>query len=185
MLAEDMYGLRRTLEANDVIFCYSGLITEEVLSGIGVGLKRKLEKEDANKKTARALFSIFVEQVQNVIRYSAERDEGVPDPRADMGYGVLAVGNSKGRYFVSCANLVHRHDVERLNGWLTEITRMSRDEIKHAYKNKLKAEECDSTKGAGVGFLDIAWRASKGFDFGFLDIDRHPDSAYFCLKAYV
>ncbi|GAB6054460.1 SiaB family protein kinase [Magnetospira thiophila] len=182
MLAQDMINLRNTLDANDVLFCYSGLVTEDVLTGIGLGLKLKLEREDTSKKVARALFSIFVEQVQNIIRYSIERDEPPPESDKEIGYGVLAVGNREDRYFVSCANMIALQDVQRLSRALKNIQSMSHDEIKAAYKKTLKGEVPEGSKGAGVGFLDIAMRATHGFEFDFLDVnDQH---AYFCLKAY-
>ena len=84
MIAEEMLYFREILADRGIQFCYCGYITEDILSGIGSSLKQKLAMENTNREVARAVFSLFVEQVQNVIRYSAEKklsaaDSGLSD----------------------------------------------------------------------------------------------------------
>jgi hypothetical protein len=64
---------RAMLHRHGVIFAYSGYVTEPVLSGVGEALKQKLTIDDADTKTLRSVFAVFVEQMQNIIRYSAEK----------------------------------------------------------------------------------------------------------------
>ncbi len=184
MLAKEMYHFRDLLQESGIIFCYSGYMTEEILVGIGNSIKKKLEIEDADRNTSKGLFSIFVEQVQNVIRYSAE---GVPEDavidKYELRYGVLTVGQKDGQYFVSCSNMILQNDVERLRKSLDHIQTLDKDGLKNLYKETLRGEVPEGSKGAGVGFVDIARRAKNGFDFDFATID--DEHSYFCLKAYV
>jgi hypothetical protein len=184
MLAREMYDFRGQLSQKGIIFCYCGYMTEEVLSGIGSALKTKLELDREERARARSLFAVFVEQVQNVVRYSAEREAGGDAVSAkELRYGVLVVGKSDGKYFVACSNLIAREDVGRLDASLQAIQRMNPDELKTLYKETLRGETPAHSKGAGVGFIDIARRAMHGFEFDFAKIsDQH---SYFCLKAYV
>lgn len=184
MLAKETYDFREYLQEKGIIFCYSGYITEDVLSGIGNAVKKKLEHEDADKRTSRGLFSIFVEQVQNVIRYSAEGEPtDVSSKAKDLRYGVLTVGKIDQHYFVSCGNLIVQKDVERLRKSLGHIQNLDKDGLKALYKETLKGETPEGSKGAGVGFIDIARRAENGFEFDFAKVDE--DHSYFCLKAYI
>jgi hypothetical protein len=184
MLAREMYDFRNTLREKGILFCYSGYMTEEVLSGIGNALKRKLELEDADRNTVKSVFSVFVEQVQNVIRYSAEREPPDGDGSAgDLRYGVLTVGSQNDRYFISCGNLVEQRDVERLESSLTHIQSLDKDGLKSLYKETLRGVVPEGSKGAGVGFIDIARRAEHGFEFDFTELD--DERSYFCLKAYI
>ena len=73
MLASDLFNLRSTLVRSGVMFAYSGYMTEQVRLAVGETLRQKLSMEDANTKTVRSVFAVFVEQMQNVIRYSAEK----------------------------------------------------------------------------------------------------------------
>ena len=183
MLAQQMYQFRDQLAAKGIIFCYSGYMTEEVLTGIGGALKTKLTLEQEEKGRARTLFAIFVEQVQNVVRYSAEKESAEGEDAKELRYGVLTVGKKDGKYFVSCSNMIARNDMDRLQKNLGNIQNMGAQDLKSLYKETLKGDTPEGSKGAGVGFIDIARKASHGFEFDFFPIDAAH--AYFCLKAYV
>jgi hypothetical protein len=55
------------------------------------------------------VFAIFVEQMQNMIRYSAEKDppDAPPETPHELRYGVLTIGQENGEYVVHAGNLVH------------------------------------------------------------------------------
>lgn len=181
MLATDMYKFRNYLRETGIIFCYSGYMTEDVLVGLGKAIKQKLSMDEEDKQTAKAVFSIFVEQVQNVIRYSAERES--KDNATELRYGVLTVGRKDDRVFVTCGNVIKNSDRDRLRTNLSEIQQMDRKELKQLWKDTLRGETPDGSKGAGVGFIDIARQARQGFEFDFSDVDEA--FSFFTLKAYI
>ena len=185
MLARQLYGLRENLRSQGIVFAYSGYITENILSGVGEALKRKLALEDADTKTIRNVFAVFVEQMQNIIRYSAEA-LAPTDPGGtleELRYGILTIGQSGRDYVVCAGNLVHAGDVPDLRAQLSAIQAMNRDQLKAAYKEQLRAGPNDNSKGAGVGLIEIARRASDPIDFDFMDIDG--GQAFFALKATI
>ena len=121
-----------------------------------------------------------------MIRYSAEGEpENVENESKELRYGVLTVGKSKDKdnYFVSCGNLIMQKDVERLKESLSHIQNLDKDGLKALYKETLKGDTPEGSKGAGVGFIDIARRAENGFEFDFENVD--DEHSYFCLKAYM
>ncbi|MGB6389556.1 MAG: DUF6272 family protein, partial [Methyloceanibacter sp.] len=71
MLARELFDIRSILLQQGIIFAYSGAVTESVLSGVGEAIKQKLVIDDADTKTLRSVFAVFVEQMQNMIHYSA------------------------------------------------------------------------------------------------------------------
>ena len=188
MLARDLFELRRTLHRQGVIFAYSGYVTEPVLSGVGEALKRKLKIDDADTKTLRSVFAVFVEQMQNIIRYSAEKmapivAEQETGALGEIRHGILTIGKEGGEYVVYSGNLIERADVERLRARLTKIRDMSKDELRALHKEQLRSEPEAGSKGAGLGFMEIARRASKPIEFDFIDVDAQH--AFFSLKATV
>jgi len=185
VLARDLFDFRAVLLRKGIIFAYSGYVTEPVLNGVGEALKQKLAIQDADTKTVRSVFAIFVEQMQNMIRYSAEKvpPEAQPETPLELRYGVLTIGQENGDYVVHAGNLVHHTDVERLQGRLSALSAMDREQLKVAYKAQLKAEPDEYSKGAGIGFIEIARRASKPIEFDFMDVD--DKYAFFALKACV
>ena len=189
MLASQLMDLRGMLHSQGVIFAYSGYVTEPVLSGVGEALKQKLTIDDADTKTLRSVFAVFVEQMQNIIRYSAEKAQPplapASDPRAlmEIRYGILTIGREGRDYMVCAGNLIQRSDVERLRAKLSRIRDMSKDELKVLYKEQLRADPEEGSKGAGLGFMEIARRASKPIEFDFTDVDANH--AFFALKATI
>jgi hypothetical protein len=186
MLAKQVLQFRELLFQEGILFCYSGYMTEDILSSIGSTLKQKMAMDKTDKNVARGVFTLFVEQVQNVIRYSSEVEpggRGASQADVELRYGLLTIGQKEGRHFVSCANMIARRDVERLRGNLTKIQGMDREQLKAFYKEVLRGATPEGSKGAGVGFVDIARQATHGFQFDFHDVN--DDYAYFCLKAYI
>ena len=102
---------------------------------------------------AEPLTDIFVEQMQNVIQYSAEVEpEDVDKSSKELRYGVLTVSKDGVNYFVSCGNLILQNDVDRLGTALDHIQSLDRDALKALYKETLRGEVPKGSKGAGVGF---------------------------------
>lgn len=189
MLAHDLFELRSLLHKDGIIFAYSGYVTEPVLSGVGEALKRKLVIDDADTKTLRSVFAVFVEQMQNIIRYSAdtlwqdpEKDQGTA-LSAEIRHGILTIGKENDEYVLYSGNLVRRSDVPRLRERLSKIRDMGRDELRAMHKERLRMGPEEGSKGAGLGFMEIARRASKPIEFDFVDVDDHY--AFFSLKATV
>jgi hypothetical protein len=101
----------------------------------------------------------------------------------EIRYGILTIGKEGDDYVVCAGNLVVRTDVDRLNSKLSKIRDLSKDELKALYKEQLRAEPEMGSKGAGLGFMEIARRASKPLEFDFTNIDANH--AFFALKATI
>jgi hypothetical protein len=189
MLAGQLMDLRAMLHGQGVIFAYSGYVTEPVLSGVGEALKQKLTIDDADTKTLRSVFAVFVEQMQNIIRYSAEKAQPtLPEAHdeaalKEIRYGILTIGREGDDYVVCAGNLVERADVARLRARLEKLRGMSKDELKALYKEQLRAEPEAGSKGAGLGFMEIARRATKPIEFDFTEVDS--GYSFFALKATI
>ncbi len=184
MLASEVYELRANLRKQGVVFAYSGYVTEGILSGVGDALKQKLVSEDADTKTLRSVFAVFVEQMQNIIRYSAERlpTDGEAEV-LDISYGILTIGNEADRYVVHAGNLVLLNDVDTMQSRLSALQNMSREKLKAAYKDQLRSDAQSVGNSAGIGLIEIARRASKPIEFDFMRVD--DQHAFFALKATV
>ena len=59
---------------------------------------------------------------------------------------------------------------------------MSKEELRALYKEQLRADPEEGSKGAGLGFMEIARRASKPIEFDFTDLG---DYTFFALKATI
>ena len=173
-----------TLRDQGVVLWYSGSVNDDVLLGMAKALKQKMAVKDASIAKARRVFAIFVEQMQNMIRYSAEREPNmVALDGPDVRYGMIAIGQEDGGFVVEAGNVVRQDDVERLRHRLEQIRAKDRLQLIALYKQKLRDGIGEPETAAGLGFIEIARRASKPIDFNFVRID--DDYWYFTLRAHI
>lgn len=199
----EFLALRQNLQARGIVFSYSGYLNENILTGIGNALQSKMAIEHADQKVSRGIFSTFVEQVQNVIRYSEEkigpeervqqemeaakaegREAELPLDEGELRYGTVVIGEKPdGSRFVTCANLIKNTNVARITESLESIRGLTRKELTHLMREQLKEGPPEGSKGAGVGFISIAREANGNWEY---DMVPMPDGqfTFFCLEAY-
>lgn len=68
---------------------------------------------------------------------------------------------------------------------LGALRNMTLDEIKQAYRQTLREETPEGSKGAGMGFLTLARDARQPLEFDFDTQHESGDSPVFYLKAAI
>ncbi|WP_211213667.1 SiaB family protein kinase [Aquaspirillum serpens] len=114
MLVQPYYQFQQDLHSKGIIFSFTGYVSEGILYALGEALKQKMALDETDANVTRKVFSIFVEQVQNIIRYSADRVEGEVGKKVELSSGMIAVGRENNRFFVVCGNIVSQDDVTAL-----------------------------------------------------------------------
>ncbi|MGB0695039.1 MAG: SiaB family protein kinase [Rhodospirillaceae bacterium] len=179
-----LHSIYNDMVSDGISFCFTGFMSEEMLLGVGATLKKKMQLESIEHMTSKSMFSLFVEMVQNVIRYSAEYQFAPAEPvDIDLRYGILSIGVRDGQHFVACGNLIKDEDVPRLSKNLQHIQTLEKDDLKKLYKATLKGDVPEGSKGAGVGFMEIARRASGGFTFDF--VPDKDGKHFFTISAFL
>jgi hypothetical protein len=179
----DLFTLfREEADTNGIVFYYSGILSQNVITTMSESLKQKLQAQDASGTRSRKIFSTFIEMVQNAMHYSPDSD--------DTKEGSIIVGKKEDKYFVVSANFIQKQHEARISEKLDAIQKMSADEIKQAYRAQLKNDrhESDDTisKGAGLGFLTLARDSVEPIAYSFKDVigDTHELSCFY-LKTTI
>lgn len=181
MLAKAMLNFRKQLKANDITFCYSGYMTEELLLGIGNTLKKQMDSSLLGKRKGKAVFSVFVEQMQNVIRFSAERIKH--SGKMDLSYGIMAVGEAGYKVFIAFGSIVNAADAVLFKGKLDQIKQLDKEGLKTLWKETLREENTEARHNVCAGFIDIARRAKGDIEYEFVRIT--PEWFFFTIKAFL
>jgi hypothetical protein len=186
-------SFRKELDDRGIVFSYSGFLNEDILSGIGNALRTKLAIDKTDPKISRGLFSAFVEQVQNVIRYSAEKlppeDEHYDDAdplgeHISLPYGMVTIGEyPDGTRFIACCNMIHPKDYEKLSTSLDAIKGLDKKQLGALMREQLRNGPPEGSKGAGVGFISIAREANGNWEY---DIIKNATEKFdfFCFEAH-
>jgi hypothetical protein len=171
------------LQGKGIIFCFSGPVSQEVIEGVGETLRQRMELQDTDLNTSQKVFSIFVEQMQNIVNYSAERVVMDEREEGDIRSGVLVVGTQDKGFYVLCGNKVRNEQVGPMKEHLELLVGLDKNGLKSLYRERRKAAAAENSKGAGLGFIDIARRASRPIEFEFVPVDQ--SFSFFSLMAVI
>ncbi|MBF0471485.1 MAG: hypothetical protein HQL48_08925 [Gammaproteobacteria bacterium] len=174
---EGLYQFKQRLNNEGVIFCYSGPITQELTEVIGHVIRTKPEINQDRPNLSLKVFSVFVEMVQNVLNYSETLTE---EHHHEEREGVVVVGRDEKGYYVLCGNQIDPASVERITKRLETLQQMDKDALRKHYKEQRRKDPDEFSKGAGLGFIEIA-RKAESFEFSFAPIS--PKTTFFSLKA--
>lgn len=180
-----LYDFYQEVKRKKILYFYCGPIAHTSIEGASHTLRRHLQNEEAGNTTTQAVFSIFIEQVQNILNYSAEKLATKDDDQEnELRIGIVVIGNEDdGNYFIYCGNRVDNDDVAQLKDKIETVRYLSKDELKILYKERRRMEPEPGSKGAGLGLIEIARKAGKPLEYDFTRID--DESSFFSIKVIV
>lgn len=196
-MEKKLLAFQRRLDDDGIIFVFRGKVSQNITEALGDAVKSRIDLESGQPNITQRVFSTFVEMVQNISHYSideaANQAEPVPvpasedrqlseDPHDSSRAGVIVIGHNHGRYSITCGNFLLTRDKEQVEERLKRIKQMSKDELKAYYKEQRRATPAESSKGAGLGFIEMARKASD-LDYDFTDLDNNM--SFFSLKVTV
>ncbi len=171
---------------HQVIFYYVGYFSQNIVAAMAEAVKLQLEVAGVAGPTRRKLFSSFVEMAQNIVHYSADSLNPASRDDGELRHGSVYIRReSDGRFLLLCANPVEQEVADDLRGKLETLRGMTLDEIKLAYRQTLRAEKPEGSKGAGIGLLTVARDASEPLEFDFDAADGVGQTPVFYLKAAI
>ena len=180
----NIFDLYNNLKEEGVIFCFCGPTSQAVVEGIGETLRQRMELEGVGPSVISRVFSVFIEQIHNILHYSGEK---IPDDQTvegELRFGIVLVGMWKDRYYVRCGNFVPNRHVVTLSELLEQLQGMDKEQLKALYKDRRRSSEaCDNSKGAGLGFIEMARKASEPLKFDFIAVD--DDTSFFSITAII
>lgn len=98
------------------------------------------------------------ELLQNIGFYSTEREPAGEETAA--GKGKFSLAGNESEITLTSENSVTPEQFQKISARLDNYNSLNADDLKALYKQKLKDESPDDSKGGGIGFLEII-RKSK------------------------
>lgn len=168
-----------------VFLSFSGPMSQDLMVEMGRILKTKMKLEGASTTTILKVFSILIELNQNIIHYSAERMtlSNQLETSEKTGCGLMAVGKERETYFLISGNVIEANKADALKSRLSALKEMNSEELKATYREMRKSKPGEDSKGAGLGFIEVARKASQPLEFNFEPIDTKL--SFFSLKTTI
>ncbi len=171
------------IEKEGILFCYSGPFSQGVIQEMAETIKHRLEFIEEDKTSiGDRIFAVFIEQVQNIKRYSAEL-QAKKNSDFETRTGIVVIGQEKERYYSISGNLIENDKVPGLKEKIDIVLSMNKEELKKYYKEKLKSEPDLASKGAGIGIIDMARKSEGPISYHFKKVNEN--STFFSLKVLI
>ena len=122
MNKNELLELKSNLDINKIIMCFSGFFSQNIIEDLGDALKAYCNLEKVSNKSTNNIFSIFIEQTQNIRNYISKKNN--PDEEVAkiiLNSGITIIGNKDQKYFIYSGNLIEKKDVKELIQKLDKI----------------------------------------------------------------
>ncbi|MFT4173384.1 MAG: SiaB family protein kinase [Rhodocyclaceae bacterium] len=186
-LIADKYGdFFNQARQHHVIFYYVGYFSQHIVAAMADTVKLQLEEAGVATPTRRKLFSSFIEMAQNIIHYSSDALTPANQRDGELRHGSVCIRREgDGSFLLLCANPIDPVVADELRQKLEDLRSMTLDEIKQAYRQTLREETPQGSKGAGIGLLTVARDAREPLEFDFDSDGNGGHAPVFYLKAAI
>jgi hypothetical protein len=176
----------KLLAENNISIIYSGPLWAEGIDGLAEFLQKRLDMDDMSLSASQSVFSVFVEQMNNMLMYSAEKErrEHPETGTMETANGIFVLGSQDKSYYVQTGNVIKNSSVGLLKDRIDYLNKLDKKELRELYKEQIKTENGNpESKGAGLGLTEIARRATSKIEYEFIPYGE--DLSYFTMYVTV
>lgn len=135
---------------------YTGPVDQKTIDQ----LLKKLKKDDSylslNKTTAKRVYSILVECLENIAKHAEKR---LPESKNNPPY--ILVIKTMGKVAIKTGNLVTDEKALQLSSRLDRINQVDDFELNRLYDDKINTTSEKNGNGAGLGFMLMKFKSGN------------------------
>jgi Family of unknown function (DUF6272) len=154
--------MERLMAENNVYLIWSGHLSSDVEKEVLSFTETKLTEEDIDSRLRRKVFSILIESLENVGKYSPglEHEE-------KFGMPVAMIRLTGHIYLVTTGNLIENEKVAALKEKLDIINNCDRESLKELFKNALIGQDINSESTGNMGLIEMARKSGNKLVYQF------------------
>ncbi len=148
------FKFSQLLLRDEFVLSYSGYVSEDILLAVGDTLRERLEDHARDGTQIRNVFSIFVELMQNIIRYGVEGPQPGPSDGEKPSFGIVMVAENESGMDIIAGNFVASNEARQLVERVEMLQSKSSDELRQMYRERLRETPDEQSKGGlGLNFI--------------------------------
>jgi hypothetical protein len=170
--------LERIMAENNVYLIWSGHFSPDVGKEVLSFTETKLSEEDVDSVLRRKVFSILVESLENVAKYSPglELEE-------ELGMPVAMIRLTGHIYLITTGNLIRNDQVASLKEKLDLINSRDKAGIKSLFKEALISQSLDTESTGNMGLIEMARKSGNKLTYQFDTVN--DQYSYYMLTVKV
>jgi hypothetical protein len=161
----NLYELYNRTKNDNISIQFKGALSQEILLLMGdlINANRNVNIE------IRKIFSIFVELSQNIMHYSSETEmvNG-----KEIGIGIIIFTEDKNHYRIYSGNQITNESKNDLLVRFQEIQQFDDTQLKEQIREQRHNPQNPESRGAGIGLMEIARKASGNINVRFYEINQ-------------
>jgi hypothetical protein len=170
--------LERLMAENNIYLIWSGHITTDVEREVLTFTETKLTEEDVELTLRRRIFSVLVEILENVAKYTPGRE-----PEEKFGMPVAMIRLEDDVYTLTTGNLILNDKVEDLKKKLDTINKYDKVGLKELFRKSLSGQTIDTNSTGNMGLIDMARKSGSKLVYLFEQINEFY--SYYVLTVKV
>lgn len=184
MIKNDIYELYQTMERENILLSFKGVVTSELLTSVLSIMESKMDYMEESPKTKKKVFNVLVECLQNLYHHidaSEEADRNIE--RIEAKSALFMISKKDENFVIQTGNYIDNESAEDLESKLMQINGMDKDELKKFYQDVLNNGKMSEKGTAGLGMIDIARKSGNKLEYLFLPVNE--SSRFFCLTIKI
>jgi hypothetical protein len=159
--------LERLMAENNIFFIWSAHISTNVEKEVLTFTETKLDEEEIEMNIRRRVFSILVEILENVARYSPGKE-----PEIKYGMPVAVIRFENGVYSITTGNLIQNEKVVDLKEKLDNVNKYDKTGLKELFRNSLSSQDIRSESTGNMGLIDMARKSGSRLVYQFEQVNE-------------
>jgi hypothetical protein len=161
-LGKSVTQLERIMAENNIYLIWSGHLSPDVGNEVLSFTETRLEEDDIESNLRRRVFSVLVEILENVAKYSpgveAEEQSGMP---------VAMIRLVEDEYALTTGNLILNTDVDQLKAKLDIINDNDKIGLKELFKKSISGQTISTDSTGNMGLIDMARKSGSKLVYQF------------------
>ena len=170
--------LERMMAENNIHLILSGHISPDVGKEVLSFTETKLTEEDVEANTRRRIFSILVEILENVSKYTPSKEE-----EEKYGMPVAIIRLEDDNYTLTTGNLIPNSQVENLREKLDLINKHDKIGLKELFRLSLSGQSINTDSTGNMGLIDMARKSGSKLVYKFEEVNM--TYSYYTLTVRV
>ena len=155
------------INSSDSFLHYSGPVDYEKLNILLKELMEAGEFTELDKVTGKRVYSIVVEILENIIKYSETETTA-----KHQGEPSISIEKAEGRIFIKAGNSVRRDDAERIILKIEEVNNLRESALKDLFERRINEESKKDATGAGLGLILIKMKSGYEITYNMRKLEE-------------
>ena len=170
--------LEKLLAENNIYMIWSGHISSDIGKEVLSFTETTLAEEDVESNIRRRIFSILVEMLENVAKFSPGTK---PEEQLGMPLAVLRMENKV--YSLTTGNLILKKDTDLLKEKIDNVNKYDKAGLKELFRTSLSGQTISTDSTGNMGLIDMARKSGSKLNYKFEEIN--DTYTYFTLTVNI